>query len=253
MSETFARKNPKSGLIELVDMKSGEVVAVQRSAYPLFAGEQQVMVEQKLPDGSTVRVQKGVDIGLLASTEHLTYNQVMVDLICQKITEGYSLSKICRMEGFPSYSTISHWRRINQVFNKQLEEAKRDRAEYYRDKVIEEAENAESTKDPINAHALRVEAYKWAAGMDDAKYSPKSKVEATLNTPVQIIVDTGIDRRPIEREVSDDSDKTQMAPALPDSSGESATTSQSFPERDLLEVHPIPVTTPEPRNDLAGG
>lgn len=252
-NSTFARRNSKSGLIEIVDMYTGNVVAVQRSAFDLFNGHRELMVEYKLPSGEVVYMQKGIDPGLVAHVSNTPYNQIMVDIICQLVTEGHSLSAICKMDGMPTYATVCQWRRQNNHFTKQLEEARRDRAEYYRDKVVAEAEGAESTRDPINANNLRVESYKWAAGMDDARYSPKSKVEATLNTPVQILIDTGIDRRPVEREVSDDSDKTEMATALPDSAGSAALTSSGDCKEDHVEVHPVSGPAPEPRDDMAGG
>lgn len=70
-----------------------------------------------------------------------------------------------------------------------------------RDNALEEALKARDKND-APAQALKTETYKWAAGTDHEKYNPKTKVEATLNTPTVIQVITGIDRTPV-REVQE--------------------------------------------------
>lgn len=81
-----------------------------------------------------------------------------------------------------------------------MEDARIARAEYHRDKVLEEATIAKSYKDPINATQVRIEAHKWAAGVDDSKYKNNAKIEATINVPTQIVVNTGIVREAVTME-----------------------------------------------------
>lgn len=99
----------------------------------------------------------------------------------------------------PSYPTLRAWAKQHPWIDEHLNQARRDRAETLRDKAVFTAETSES-KDPIDSAALKVDTYKWAAGVDNEKYNPKTKVEATISTPTQIVVYTGIDRS--EREVS---------------------------------------------------
>jgi hypothetical protein len=247
---TFAQLNQKTQLIEIIDMDTGLVVAVQKDHRPLLMERRELLVERVLPDGSTVLMQAGIDPGALALTTSYPFSQITVDLICQLVCEGQSIMNVCKKPGFPNYATLCQWRRQHPHIEKQLEQARVDRGEYYRDRAVQEAELSESTKDPINASALKVDTYKWAAGMDNAKFSPKSKVEATLNTPVQIMVATGIDRTPITmdttREVSDGkiTDQKQIATAMPDSSRGTPGADQGNSGREsTLEVHPISSTT----------
>lgn len=194
MENTFAKRNPKTGLIEIIDMVTGHVRAVQREPFSLLTGHQEVMVEHMLPSGEKVLLQKGVDPGLLANVRGEPFNQILVDLVCQAVAEGESLTKVCQKPGYPSYTALCRWRRQHPHINDQLDNARRDRAEYLRDKALEEAAGAES-RDPIGAHNLRVDTYKWAAGVDDSsKYGPKTKVQAEVTTPLQIVVSTGIVR-----------------------------------------------------------
>ena len=202
MSKTFARMNPASGLIEIIDVVTGHIVAVQKDPFDLFNGHRELLVETTMPDGTKVLMQKGVDARSLIMSRGEPFNQIIVDLICEEIATGGNLTAICKKPGYPKYSTLERWKREHGHVKEQLEYARNARAEYYRDKALDEAEKATSSKDDINAHNLRVDTYKWAAGMDDQKYSPKSKVEATLNAPVQIMVSTGIDRTKLpEKEV----------------------------------------------------
>ena len=39
-----------------------------------------------------------------------------------------------------------------------------------------------------------MDTYKWAAGVEDRRYTASTKVEATVSVPTQIVVQTGIDR-----------------------------------------------------------
>jgi hypothetical protein len=148
----------------------------------------------ELPNGRTVYVQQGINTNV--PTREITYSPLIIDLLCQKIAEGGSLTELCRQREYPSYSTLRRWARQHTWIDEALQQARRDRAEYFRDKAVHTAEGAEG-RDPISVANLQVDTYKWAAGVDDGKYSPKAKIEASINLPTQIIVKTGIDRTPL--------------------------------------------------------
>lgn len=157
------------------------------------------LVEVVLPDGTRVMVQKAL-APTTKSTWDVPFNPVTVDLICQRIVEGEGLSDICNgLDGFPEYATWCRWRREHTWVDESVTRARTDRAEKHRDKVMKLADGAMSTKDPINATNARIDAHKWAAAIDNPSiYSPRSKMEATINAPTQIIVQTGIDRTPVD-------------------------------------------------------
>ncbi len=207
MKDKFAQINSKTGVIEIIDVYTGAVVAVQRDPHAIYTTD--IFAQHLMPTGELVLLQKGVDPGLLARTQAHPFSQITADIICQKIAEGGSLTAICKLAGMPPYNILARWRRDHPSFSRQLVEAKEDRAEYLRDCALREAEEAVSTKDPVNASALRIDTYKWLAGVDDQKYSPRSKIEATISTPMQLIVSTGIVRteptaiEQLEREVLD--------------------------------------------------
>lgn len=132
-----------------------------------------------------------------------TYNPAIIDIICSRMVEGRSLSDICGKPDMPTYATLCRWRRQHPWITEALEQARRDRAEVLRDEALSEAMAAD--EDNVTAQRLKTDLLKWAASVDDpARYSPKTKVDATLAVATQIVVDTGISRvRDEERTVVD--------------------------------------------------
>lgn len=139
----------------------------------------------------------------LVDTGRVPYSEFVVSELLEKITEGVPLTQVCQRPNMPTYAQFVRWMKIHPWIKTALEEARLARAEYHRDKVLEEAELAESRKDPIEATKVKIDAHKWLAGVDDARYKNSSKIEANISVPTQIIVSTGIQRG--ETDVTDQS------------------------------------------------
>lgn len=154
-------------------------------------------VESALPTGEKCWIQQGLAPVPAGGVREMSYNPTIIHLLCQRITEGGSITKICGTEHFPPYNTLRAWAKQHPWIDEHVDRARRDRAEVLRDRALSEAEEATS-RDPIDAHSLRVDTYKWLAGVDHERYNPKTKIEATINTPTQIIIHTGINRDPIK-------------------------------------------------------
>lgn len=144
-----------------------------------------------------VEVPKNPPLVVEGGTQILAYNPAIIDMMCSKIMEGSSLTKLCELPGFPSYSQLCKWRRTEPWINEALELARRDRSERMRDLALESALQA-TDKNDAPAAALKSETYKWLAGVDDLKYKQNAKVDVAISNPTQIIVMTGIDRTPID-------------------------------------------------------
>lgn len=243
---TFAQRNPKSGLLEIIDMYTGNIVAIQTETFDLLNGHREIMAEHTLPSGEKILLQKGIDPGLLIHSTQEPFSQHLVDLICQEVIAGRSLTKICTSPGFPKYSTLTRWYRQYPHVKEQIEEARLDRAEQLRDLVKEEADEAHSSKDPAIASNIKIEAYKWLAGMDNSRYSPKSKVEATLNVPTQIVVHTGIVREVLDANKSANENILQGSEPRLDNAGLPAL-GESLPGEILLD----PSAADQPIKDVA--
>lgn len=239
---TFAQLNSR-GLIEIIDMKTGAVVAIQKDHRDV-QNLPDAMSTHQLPDGTLVQLQKGIDPGAVVHSRAWPFSQITADIICQKVAAGGKIYKIFQEAGMPPYNIYLKWKREHPHFAKDLEEARKDRAEFMRDRALDLAEDA--TENDAQSSRLKVDTFKWAAGVDDQnRYSPKAKVEGTVSMPVQIVIATGIDRTPLPenntREVTHaDTNQTQTTPALPHGSRSAAPASGDHQGQGAeLEVHPI--------------
>lgn len=144
--------------------------------------------EYDIHTGQPVGIAKELDVG-----RHQPYSLHLVAAVCEQVAQGESLTKVCKKQGMPSYRQFCVWRKMHPEVSQMLEDARRDRAEALRDMALEEALKTEDKDDAV-VQRLKHDAYKWAAGVDDQRFSPRAKVEASINAPMQIVLHTGIDR-----------------------------------------------------------
>jgi hypothetical protein len=137
---------------------------------------------------------KSSSVSDLVETNTVPYSEYIVSRILERVTEGAALTSLCKEVGMPSYAQLCRWMRLHPWIRQGLEDARLARAEVFRDRIALESEKAESYKDPIEATKVRIDASKWLAGVDDARYKSNNKIEAVINVPTQIIVQTGISR-----------------------------------------------------------
>lgn len=190
-SQYYARTVP-SGHTELICTQTGRLVALieDPNVPPNLA-------KTTLPNGEDIWVDTNLPASCLANAGHglIPYHPWIVDALCEKVASGMSLTRACKEPGMPTYAVLMRWRRKYPEVSELLERAREDRAEHHRDRAVEIAES--SSEDSLGTSTLKHNAHKWAAGVDNARFSPKAKIEATITTPTQIIVNTGIDRNPL--------------------------------------------------------
>lgn len=201
VQKTKVTLNAKTGLLEVTDATTGKLLAVQESYDDLFNKEYSSrLVERLLPDGSRVMVEATIDPTKLMDFQFKEYAPYVVDLICQKITEGMSLTKVCELPGFPTYAEFCRWKRLVPEIKEQIAQARKDRAEYLRDLAFEEAKNID--EDTAQSDKARFEAMMKLAAVDDKEvYGSSKQVDAGAGS-VTIVISTGIDRTH-EREVKE--------------------------------------------------
>lgn len=116
-------------------------------------------------------------------------------LVCQKIREGATLKDIHEDPTLPELTVIHYWRRTNPTFDEEIKLARKERAEYYHDRVIQIA-NEVVDRDDVVVAKFKADQYRWAAEKGDPS-SYGNKVEHTgSNTAPSIVVVTGIERKP---------------------------------------------------------
>ena len=158
---TFVRHNKTTGEIEVVDEKTGEVIARQG------------------------RLDKYI------SNLKEPFDPVIADIFCNRIIEGESVRKICEDPMMPDLATLTRWRRNDDDFRKDMAQARKDRAQVYHDKALEIVEET-TTKDEVSINRLKSDTYKWAAERGNAEEfgARPTKVEG-VSVSTQIIV-TGV-------------------------------------------------------------
>jgi len=142
-------------------------------------------------------------------------------LVCQKIREGATLKQIGDDPSLPSLTVIHYWRRSNLSFNEEIKLARKERAEFYHDKVLEITEQTVD-RDEVTVAKFKADQYRWAAEKGDPS-SYGNKVEHSgSNTAPSIVIVTGIKRQPdievveyeqVEKEESGSS--REALPSLP--------------------------------------
>ena len=135
---------------------------------------------------------EGEHIPTLEMTKAVPFSYELLGLVAERILDGVPITKICRKPDMPSYAQLCAWKRSVPGVADILDRARLDRAEALRDEALAAAEDAD--EDNVASQRLKVDTYKWAAGVEDRRYTASTKVEATVSVPTQIVVQTGIDR-----------------------------------------------------------
>ena len=119
------------------------------------------------------------------------YSEEMATRICEELSAGHSLRKICAKEGMPDKATVFRWLAANEAFRDQYARAREFQADAMLEEIIEisddgsndtyldEEGNTRTEQDVIARSRLRVDARKWAM----SKMAPKKygdKIEQTL-------------------------------------------------------------------------
>lgn len=103
-----------------------------------------------------------------------TYTEEMGNLICDKLTEGVSLRKLCQSKEFPNASTVYVWLDRNPDFAEKYARAREAATEDMLEGILEIADDP--TLDPQDKR-VRIDTRKWAMGkLNMKKYGDKQDV-----------------------------------------------------------------------------
>lgn len=156
-----------------------------------------------LPNGKRKRVPKGVDelVEKGIDTEAAKVRHQEDDIVSWYM-QGKSLKECASLLGLSSANAIYHLKAKDERFSNKLDRARASRGFYFEEKVVETAEQTlgESTEE-VAAARLKVDAFKWAAGVNNPDvHGNKTKILGAT-APTVFIIDTGIRRdgdEPIE-------------------------------------------------------
>lgn len=153
----------------------------------------------------------GTEEGL---TSKYVYTFALGQAICNLVREGKTIKWITQQDNMPAYSTVSNWRNLFPDFDAMMKQARRDRAEYYHDKAVEALEGAEGAgREELPAAKLQVEGFmKLAEKGNPEAFNPKQNVLQNANAPTMIVINTGINREPINIEVNNEKIRIDQRP-----------------------------------------
>lgn len=203
--KTYIYHNPATGLIEHICEETGHVVLIQKSMRDDLLGNIKDTIPYKETNGVRTRIERGQGLELmgLVVTKRWTYSDTLAELIVQRVSEGLTLSQICKPRHgvagepiMPPYFVVAKWRLERPDFNEKLEQAFKDRSEVFHGKAIEQAELA--NEDNSAGQKVIVDTMKWSAGVDNPdRFGNKAKLTGEGDGPITFIINTGIDRTPL--------------------------------------------------------
>ena len=111
-----------------------------------------------------------------------TYTEEMGNLICDKLTEGVSLRKLCMSEEFPNASTVYVWLDRFPSFAEKYARAREAATEDMLEAILEIADDP---KIEVQDKRVRIDTRKWAMSkLNMKKYGEKKTTDS--NVTVQI-------------------------------------------------------------------
>lgn len=103
------------------------------------------------------------------------YNDEIADRICNLLTGGMSLRKICMQDDFPDAATVYRWLDAHTDFCDKYTRAREAATENMLEEILEIADSTEI--DP-NDKRVRIDTRKWAMGkLKPKKYGEKQVVD----------------------------------------------------------------------------
>lgn len=151
-------------VLKVIDLQTGEIVATEQPVQPINKNGFSVM----------------------------KYTPEMGRLIVQKISEGATLTKLCKLDYLPDLATINYWKKISTSFADALEAALKDRSYILMENALDEIETIED-RDTAAIAKTKIEAYKGLAErFTPDRFSSHTKLDATISAPKMIMIDTGV-------------------------------------------------------------
>ena len=121
-----------------------------------------------------------------------TYTEEMGNLICDKLTEGISLRKLCMQDDFPAASTVYVWLDRFPEFAEKYARAREAATEDMLEEIFEIADNPEID---VQDKRVRIDTRKWAMGkLKPKKYGDKQTVDVGNKEGETLKVDSNVDK-----------------------------------------------------------
>lgn len=167
---------------EAVDVDTGEVQSLAVNSKDLYKYKM-VTVEGQRRWVPLVDLPKPVQ-----------YSPLVADMVCAAVLQGTGIEAACTQVGL-TYRDYVGWRKMYPEFGEMVDEARKDRAEIFFEKLERVAEETEAEEEAIALGRLKADIYKHLSEVSDSgRFGRTTKVNAKVGISA-IHVETGV-RRP---------------------------------------------------------
>lgn len=220
LKRTSTFRQTKTGVLEEYNIETGELIKVHGSTKSVSVADDHYH-EVDLSDGRKVLVSSQVNPAKYVNEASIVFSWMVIDLICQRIREGATLTAICKLPGYPSYSLLCEWRRLHPEIDGYLEQAREDRGEYFADEAIELRNIDPYNKTQADDKKTNFEILKWGAEKGNrSRYGNSTKVEVSGKVShAVLVVETGV-RKNIEGVVVDETARIREAQRIEEEGGD---------------------------------
>jgi hypothetical protein len=178
----FYNYDKKTGRVECINYETGRVVAYAEKVNSPLVSVDEAYVHVQTP---------------------CVYSEHMAQTICELIAGGASISAICAMDGFPSYSQLARWRVRYPDFGREYDVARSMRAEVMHDRILETIGESIDADD-VAVAKLEFDKLKYLASVNDPdRFGNRVKHSGDKDQPLQFIIDTGIRREGYEQDTGE--------------------------------------------------
>jgi hypothetical protein len=112
--------------------------------------------------------------------------------IAMEVASGKTFAELDKLKQFPSTRTVFYWYARDSEFKNLIDEARRVRAEFYHDQLVEVAERVE--EDNARSSKVKADIFKHLMGVNDKERFGQAPKQDAGPTTVNIVFQTGISR-----------------------------------------------------------
>jgi hypothetical protein len=118
--------------------------------------------------------------------------------ICRRISEGETLTNICRDPGMPSWVTVHDWTKSDESFRQAVIHAREAQAVVWAEDVVNISDDDLPTHEAIGRARLRMQSRQWLAGKFNPQFADKP-TQVGVNVGVAVVLPEAERQRLIEK------------------------------------------------------
>jgi hypothetical protein len=121
------------------------------------------------------------------------YTDDLADDICWRISNGETLTRICKMDGYPAQPTVFRWLQEKEGFRENYTRARLDQADHSADFLVDLGDDVLSGQVTADAARVVADIHKWTA----ARRAPKKygdRIDVAQTTTYKTVTDKPLSR-----------------------------------------------------------